>query len=218
MFNFNIEELLNLSPEDLKLYAGAMIFVSFCTLLFQIAIAIVQYAVRAYSLTEIARKLHIDSPSAAYIPFGHAYMEGKICDHMVAPDLNRSRTRVHYSMLNFLYSILNGAYLIFSFNETLNFCRKIYFDGAVPISFLSDENSMLSFVSILSTVLWFAVAFFRLKTILTLYYCFDKKKGMFLVLLSAVSPIICAFLFLSFKNKPVVRDRLEIKEPPTMQE
>ncbi len=215
---FNIEELLNLSPDQLRNFAGFMLFTSYCTILVEIAFAIFQYAIRAFSLAGIARRLHIDSPSAAYIPFGHAYIEGKMCDHMLSPDLNLSRTRIHYVMLNLLYSIVNGFYLAINFNDTANFCRKMYEDGAVPLSMLDDQNSMLSFLSILSTVLWLVVAFFRLKTILTLYYCFDKKKGTFLVLLATISPIVSAFLFLWFKNKPIVHERLEFKEPPSMQE
>lgn len=215
---FNAEELLNLSPEQLKSYAGFLLFTAFCTILAEIAFAIFQYVIRAFSLTAIARKLHIDNPSAAYIPFGHAYIEGKICDHMLSPDLNLSRTRIHYSMLNLLYSIINGFFLAINFNDTVSFCRKMYEDGTVPISLLEDQNSILSFLSILSTVLWLVVAFFRLKTILTLYYCFNKKKGTFLVILATISPIVSAFLFLWFKNKPVVHERLEFKEPPTMQE
>ena len=218
MFNFNIEELLKFSPEQLKSYAGILLLASFATILVEIAFALIQYVVRAFALTGIARKLHIDYPSAAYIPFGHAYIEGKICDHMLSPDLNRSRTRVHYSMLNLLYSIVNGFFLAINFNDTVSFCRKMYEDGAVPLTALNDENSVLSFLSILSTVLWLVVAFFRLKTIITLYYCFDKKKVSFLVLLATISPIVSAFLFLWFKGKPVVHDHIEIKEPPTMQQ
>ncbi|MBE6669521.1 MAG: hypothetical protein E7601_04875 [Ruminococcaceae bacterium] len=199
------DEVLSYTPELLKDYALIKIFQLTASLVLALGFFFFLYVVNSVALTVISKKLKFSNPYIAWIPLASPYLEGKIYDRMKSEKLDKSSTRIHYLMLNFAYVILFAGSYLYNFITSINQCITIYETGAIPLELMSGAaNPNYTAVSAVMVVLSIAVAYFRLRTLFVSYICFDKKKGMFFVIISAIFPFITPFLYFSLaKLTPV---------------
>ena len=97
------DEILTYTPEQLKEYAAAMIFQLLSMLASFVGIFIFLYIINGIALTAISKKLKFQSSYIAWIPLAAPYVEGKIGDYMRSNKLDKTHTRIHYLMFNFMY-------------------------------------------------------------------------------------------------------------------
>lgn len=207
----SIYETLNgLTPDELKNYAALMLIQTMFMLISTAAVALIVYVLRATALTRIARKLHLDNYSVAWIPLGHAYVEGMICDTLKSINLDKSNMRIHYTMLNIIYAILNVGYLYYNTLYIWETYYPIFETGDLNVTaFENDANYTLTFVFIAMTVLSLVIRYFKLKTLIFSYICFDKKTGFIWVILSLILPEIIPFIYMHLAKLEPVNTSIE---------
>ncbi len=204
----NYDYLSTLSPDELKEYAALLLVQTGYILLGTALIAFVLYIVRAIALVRISKKLEFENPYSAFIPFGHAYVEGKICDTLRSKNLDKSNMRTHYMMLNIIRSLLNLGYLYYNTMYIVNTYMPIYETGVLDKSaFRGETNLALTAVLAGISILTMIVSYFRAKALSFSYICFEKKKGFSLIFLSFIISEITPFIYWNIsKLEPVNKD------------
>ena len=204
------DEVLSFTPELLKEYALVKIFQLTASLLLACGFFFLLYVINAIAITIISKKLGFSKPYIGWIPLASPYVEGKIYDYMRSKKLDKTSTRIHYLMINLAYVIVWAGSYLYSFIVSVNQCMEIYNTGKIPLELMSgttDPN--YTAVSAVLVVLSIAVAYFRLRTLFVAYICFDKKKGMFFVVISAIFPVITPFLYFSLAKRNPVNTSLD---------
>ena len=78
----NLQDFQGMSPEEIKNIAAYMMLASYAPIFSTLIVIFISYVLRAYALSKISTKLHFEHPNVAWIPFGHGYVEGYICDFL----------------------------------------------------------------------------------------------------------------------------------------
>ncbi len=210
--------LVGLSQEDLKGYAALMLVQTGIMLLGVAFLTLVLYIIRAIALSKISSKLDFKNKYTAFIPFGHAYVEGLICDSLKSQTLDKSNNRTHYMMLNIIRALLNFGYLYYNTMYIVKTFIPIYETGILDKSaFQQDNNMTLTLVMAGISILTMLVSYFRAKSLAYSYICFEKKKGFSFIFLSFIIAEVTPFIYVGLSKLEPVNTSIEKFTPPTRQ-
>lgn len=204
------DDILVYTPDQLKDYAMSMMAQLTLMLFAALGMFFILYILSAIALSTISKKLKFNNPYIAWIPLAAPYVEGKIYDYMKSDKLDKSSTRIHYPMLNIVYSLLWCGNYLYTFLTSISQCLEMYNTGTIPMSLMGSTSTPIEYaITALITVLSILLAFFRIKSLIFAYICFDKNRGGFLLLLSAIFPYITPFLYFSLSKLTPVNTKLK---------
>lgn len=206
----NLQDLQGLSPEEIKNAAAYMMLASYAPIFTTFFVVFVTYVLRAYALSRISAKLHFEHTHIAWIPFGHGYVEGMICDYLKSPSLDKSNTRTHYLMLNIIGFTVNIGYMVYEAVMTTRILLPVFESGEITATALqpaSDNNVLILIVA--NALLTLIVSYFKLKSLFFTFICFDKKDGMIWIALSLVINFINPVLYIILSAREPVNTSID---------
>jgi hypothetical protein len=201
----NLQDFQGLSPEGIKNLAAMMMLQSYVPIFTTCVVMLISYIMRSYALSKITAKLHFENTNIAWIPFGHGYVEGYICDYLKSNRLDKSNMRIHYLMLNIIHCTVTFGYMIYQAVWTTNILMPVFETGEITTTALqpgSDNNTMLLYVA--NIILTVIISYFKVKSLFFLYYCFNKRDGMLWIGLSLVVNFINPVLMLILSQREPV--------------
>ena len=199
-----------MSPEEIKNIAAYMMLASYAPIFSTLIVIFISYVLRAYALSKISTKLHFEHPNVAWIPFGHGYVEGYICDFLKSNKLDKSNMRIHYLMLNIIQFTVTIGYMVYEAVLTTSILLPVFETGTITTDALQPTaNNNVLILTVANVLLTLVVSYFKLKALFFSYVCFDKKDGMRWIALSLVINFINPVLYLILSGREPVNTSID---------